>query len=192
MKFSILKKILQLALIFGLFLIGTIVVLFIYFNLPGPEPREDVKFGVTFSQKFATDMGLDWQETYLAMLDDLGVKKLRLPVYWDLVERSKDNYDFNDLDWQLAQAEQRNVEVILAMGQRVPRWPECHIPDWIESDDQRKGELLEFIDIVVKRYQDNNAVKIWQVENEPFLPFFGVCPEFDEKLLEEEIKCNNR
>ena len=46
----------------------------------------DIKWGVAFSKMFATEMGLDWRETYLAILDDLRVKRIRLPIYWQDVE----------------------------------------------------------------------------------------------------------
>jgi beta-galactosidase GanA len=55
-------------------------------------------------------------ETYIALLDEVGVKKMRLPVYWDLVEKERGQYDFSDVDWQLAEAKKRNVEVILSIG----------------------------------------------------------------------------
>jgi hypothetical protein len=174
---------------YTLLAIVTIILLaFAYFNLPGPSPREDVKFGMTFSSRYAESLGLDWWETYIALLDDMGVKKLRLPVYWDLAEKEKGEYDFSDLDWQLVEAEKRGAEVILVLGQRVPRWPECHIPTWAnESEEKRKSALLNFMGRTVNRYKNNPTVLMWQVENEPFLVFFGVCPKFDKNFLDQEI-----
>ncbi|MFZ2300091.1 MAG: hypothetical protein WAW00_03085 [Candidatus Moraniibacteriota bacterium] len=167
---------------------GGILLLFGYFNLPGPDPREDVALGMTFSSRYAADLGLDWRETYLALLDDVGVKKLRLPVYWDLVEKEPGKYDWSDLDWQLAEAQMRGADVILTIGQRVPRWPECHIPAWAHGDEEkRRSALLNFMGKTVERYQDDPTVSMWQVENEPFLVFFGVCPPFDRSFLDQEI-----
>jgi len=174
----------------GLIILTLILLLsiaFICFNLPVKTPDKDYDLGITFSYQYAKDLGLDWKETYLAILDDLKVKKIRIPVYWSLTEKEKDKYDFNKIDWQLKKAAEHNVEVILVVGQRVPRWPECFIPEWIDSDEEKKEQLLEFIETVVTRYKDNSEIKIWQVENEPFLPFFGICPEFDLELFEKEI-----
>lgn len=169
-------------------IIIAILIVFWYFNLSGPTPRDDVKFGMTFSSRYTEALGLDWRETYLALLDDLGVRKLRLPVYWDLVEKEPGQYDFGDIDWQIAEAKKRDAEIILAIGQRVPRWPECHIPDWAnESEEKRKSALLNFIGRTVNRYKNNSVVSMWQVENEPFLVFFGKCPKFDKNFLDEEI-----
>lgn len=118
--------------------VGTLalaVLLFAYFNLPGPEPREDVRFGVTFSSRFARDLGLDAPETLRALFEDLGVRRVRIPVYWDMVERERGTFDFSDIDWQLDMARQYGAEVILAVGQKVPRWPECFVPTWADTDD---------------------------------------------------------
>lgn len=164
-----------------------VLLLFGYFNLSGPAPREDVKLGMTFSSRYAADLGLDWKETYLALLDDVGVRKLRLPVYWDLIEKEKGVYDFSDIDWQLAEAKKHNANVILTIGLKVPRWPECHIPEWANKDDYvRKQGILHFIGKTIERYKGDLTMVKWQIENEPFLPF-GICPPFDVSFLEQEV-----
>ena len=177
------KKLGQVVL--GLVLVA--LLLFGYFNLPGGAPREDVSLGMTFSSRYAESLGLNWKETYLALLDEVRVKKMRLPVYWDLVEKEKGVYDFSDVDWQLDEAKKRNVAVILTVGIKVPRWPECHIPQWVGNDALvRREGILSFIETTVTRYRAHPAIAKWQVENEPFLRF-GICPEFDVKVLDEEI-----
>ena len=182
---SIFKKILISFAIILILLVGFIIYMF-----TGKAPiNEDVDFGVTFSQYFAEYMTDDWQEMYLAILDELGVKKIRLVAYWPMVEPEYDKYFFNDLDWQIEEAEKRNVEVILVVGQKVPRWPECHIPDWAKelNDQEYQEELLSIIDKIINRYKDNKAIKIWQVENEPFLINFGECHKLDKEFLQKEI-----
>ncbi len=170
-----------------LFVVAAAILLFGYFNLPGPAPREDVSLGMTFSSKYAEGLGLDWKETYLALLDEVGIRKLRLPVYWDIIEKEPGVYDFSQVDWQLEEAAKHQAEVILSVGQKVPRWPECHIPEWAkESDTTRREALLSFIEKTVTRYQNQSVITTWQVENEPFLDF-GICPDFDVKLLEQEV-----
>ena len=160
-----------------------------YFNFPVSDEKIDhsAELGLTFSYRYAEDIGLDWQETYLAILDDLGVKKVRVPVYWNSVEEVQDQYNWERVDWQLDEAARRNVEVILVLGQKVPRWPECYIPEWAKDDKKLKDkELLEIVAKSVERYKSHPAVKFWQVENEPFLAF-GVCPPLDKDLLDQEI-----
>lgn len=170
-----------------------LVLVFIYINLPAKAKNNDAKIGVTFSQIYAEQIGLDWREVYLAMLDDLEIKYVRLPVYWDRVEKSEGQYDFSDLDWQLEQARLRNVEIILVIGQKVPRWPECYVPKWVGEDpgnlDQirLREKLLTFDEVVISRYKSNHPeITRWQVENEPFLNF-GICSKVNPDLLDAEI-----
>ncbi len=152
--------------------------------------RSQVAWGVTFSDKYARELELDWQATYLALLDDLGASHLRLIAYWDEIEPTQDNFDFNNLDWQIDQAEQRNKSVVLVVGRRSPRWPECHDPAWIgnlaELAIQR--EQAAFIKEVVVRYKDRGVIKAWQVENEPLLTWFGECPKPDKTFLRYEVE----
>lgn len=165
-----------------------IVVVYILFNWPVNNTDSKAQLGVTFSNLYAKDIGLDWKETFIATLDDLGARKIRLPVYWNQVEKNEGAYDFADVDWQLQEAGKRDAEIILTVGQKVPRWPECFIPEWTKDDDaKRKEKLLAFVGMTVEKYKNNPAVKYWQVENEPFLPF-GICPAFDSNLLDQEIK----
>ncbi len=165
-----------------------ILIFLAYFNIPVKRAENKAELGVTFSKRYSEDIGLNWKENFIAVLDELKVRKIRIPVYWDLVEPKENMYDFSDVDWQLEEAGKRQAEVILVVGQKVPRWPECFIPNWIgENDEKRKKELLEIEEIIVNRYKDNPAVKYWQIENEPFLKF-GVCPPIDSDLLDAEIE----
>ena len=189
---KITKKIFKILGITILVIIGLIIIMFGYFNLPVKKTNAEAMLGMTFSSKYASSIGLDWKANYIAMLDDLQIRKIRIPVYWDLVEEKKGEYNFADVDWQLDEARKRNAEIILAVGQKTPRWPECNIPGWaMESDSIRKANLLKLIDVVVRRYKSDSVVKYWQVENEPFLRF-GICPAPDGDLLDSEIATAKR
>ncbi|MEI7620126.1 MAG: cellulase family glycosylhydrolase [Candidatus Falkowbacteria bacterium] len=146
-------------------------------------------FGVTFSIKMAKELGLDWKEAFIATIDDLNVKNVRLPVYWDQITPRQNEYNFADYDWILNEGKKRNVEFVLNVGYRLPRWPECHAPGWMsnKNKDYRDAEVLKMIETVVNRYKDRGEVEYWQVENEPFLDFFGECPESDVNFLQKEI-----
>lgn len=151
--------------------------------------KKDLSYGITFSLKQAESLGLDWQEAYASILDDLKIKKIRLAAYWDEIEAEKDSYVWEDLDWQIKKASEVGVEIILAVGGRLPRWPECHFPKWLENVSQveKREQLLEYIELTINRYKDNKNIAAWQVENEPFLINFGECPKLDKDLLDEEI-----
>lgn len=148
-----------------------------------PLPRTmDVTWGVTFSDLQAEDLKLDSEETLRAILRELKPQGVRLVAYWDRIEKRKGVYDFSSLDMQMSVAAQYKTPVIIAVGQRVPRWPECHIPGWAKP----KKDLIPYMRRVVKRYRAYRNILYWQVENEPFLKF-GECPKADKKLLEAEI-----
>lgn len=146
-------------------------------------------WGVTYSPKFATALGLDWQEVYLAILDDLEVKYIRLPFYWDQIETTEGEFDFSDYDYLLAEGKKRNVKFIANIGWRLPRWPECHNPTWLDTTDLEKikEKNLVMMKKIIERYQNRTEIIYWQVENEPLLDWFGQCPAGDLEYLKQEI-----
>lgn len=148
----------------------------------GKEPT----WGVTFSSSQAEYLGLDWKQAYLAMFDDLGVRAVRLSAYWNDIEREQRKYDFSDLDWQITEASKRNARIILAVGRRLPRWPECHDPEWLREENVEE-QLFSFVRAVVERYKNNPSIAMWQVENEYFLNFFGECPKRTKESFAKEI-----
>lgn len=174
------------------YIFWTIIILFsILFVLSWTKTyqAEDLDYGITFSLKQSRDLELNWTEVFLAMVDDLKVKKLRLPAYWDEIQTSPTEYNWQELDWQIDEAEKRKIELIIVVGQRVPRWPECHIPSWAQTltEQERQLATLDYIRQTVNRYKNRPTIKYWQVENEPFLKYFGTCPEFDKNFLDQEI-----
>jgi len=152
------------------------------------QPSE-LEYGVTYSKAQAQSLGMDWQKVYLSIFDDLGVRKIRLPVYWDEIENQEGNFYWQDLDWQVEQASQRKAEIILAIGARLPRWPECHFPAWTQGRTQAQVQsgTLNYLSQVIERYKDEKQISAWQIENEPFLSHFGDCPKFDKQFLNQEI-----
>lgn len=167
----------------------TVIVVIAVYLLDFSKSR--ISWGVTFSPEYAqNELGLDWRSAYLAILDDLKVDHVRLSAYWNQVEAEKGSLDYDDLDWQIAEAGQRDVKIILAVGRRLPRWPECHDPSWLASTtpQETKDKQLAFVENTVKRYESNPNIIYFQIENEPFLKYFGKCPPLDKELLKQEIK----
>lgn len=172
-----------------LLVISLAVLFYGIFNWPVKNENQKMPLGITFSNIYARDLGLDWKKAYLEILDSLEIKKIRLVAYWTEIEKKPGEYDFSDLDWQIEEAEKRDLEIILAMGIKVPRWPECFVPEFYwENKEKREEKLLEYEEKIIRRYQNSKAIKIWQIENEPFLPF-GNCPVgfVDEKILDREL-----
>ena len=180
-----------------LIIIAAIAGILLYLGRQTADPNRKIEWGVTFSQLFAEKMKLDWKKAYLEILDDLKIKNLRLIAYWPKIESEKGVFDFSDLDWQVNQASARGAKIILAVGRKLPRWPECHEPAWakkLELDmnaslylkSNEKEYLLGYIKEIVNHYKNNPNIVAWQVENEPFLNF-GECPALDVQLLDQEI-----
>jgi len=145
-------------------------------------------FGASFIPDYSKYLGLDPHANYLAMLNDLGVKHLRLVSYWSDVEATKGTYDFSELDWEFQQAAAHGAKISLAIGLRQPRWPECHAPDWVNTEPKLVWEpqLLQYIRAVVNRYQTSPALDSYQLENEYYLKEFGTCTDFSTARLTTE------
>lgn len=172
-------------------LVAVVLGVMVYFFVGKARPAQNITWGVDFSQMQAESLGLDWEEAYLAILEDLGVKNIKLHTQWDHIEGQQGDYYFQDTDWQLAQAKSHGASIIYVLGMKTGRWPECHIPSWANnlSEQQQKDELLSYVKQVVLRYKDNSTIKYWQVENEPFFDF-GQCPPWyykSQDFLKEEV-----
>ena len=184
---------------FKIFLIAVLLLAGGFYVLSLRPLPQSITYGVSFSRFHSDELKLDWKKKYLAILDDLKVKHLRLTAHWPLTQPKDGVYNFSEMDFQIEEAEKRNASVILAVGRRLPGWPECHTPDWVSKLplDQQGVKLLEYIETVVNRYKKSPAIKYWQVENEVFLAFFGksLCGQYSEGIedfLKEEINLVNK
>jgi len=154
----------------------------------GPKAKV-VDYGATFSVPYAQGLGIDWKDAYKEAIIDLQIKKMRIPVYWDEVENNRDTYNWDDFDYMLNLAKDNNVQVVFAIGKRLPRWPECHVPGWAEklSSVDEQNAQLSYMETVVRKYGSNASIIAWQVENEAFLGSFGPCPKLDTAFFDKEI-----
>lgn len=153
------------------------------------NPPIGINFGVSFSPETALSLGLDWQKTYLDILQNLKVKRVRIPTYWWTIEPQKDVFDFSQTDFMIQNAQQTKTKVLLVIGYKQPGWPECRSPAWTLPLDQkqRQNELLKYITQTVNRYKNDDVIWGYQVENEPLLKFGDNCDEPDRKFLAKEV-----
>jgi hypothetical protein len=151
--------------------------LFFWFHTSEAEYR--VNWGVNFSASQAEYLGLDANKTYDAIIKELGAKQIKIHTNWNATEIENNVYDFATLDYQVAGAEKHDVKLILVIGMKTGRWPECHTPEWFLSipSEEREAEIIQYVRTLTFRYKDSKAVEFWQIENEPFLDF-GTCPDW--------------
>lgn len=155
------------------------------------QPATQPTFGVTFSPKFASELNLNPQTVYISLLDDLKVKFIRLPIYWDEVEKIPNKFNFGKLDFYLTEAQKRDVKVILVLGLKQPRWPECFAPPWVAKTikSDRESKTLNLITKEVEYFKKFPNIWAWQVENEPLLSY-GLCDPVNDRtinLLKKEV-----
>jgi hypothetical protein len=146
------------------------------------------RFGVSFNPDHARYLGLNVEETYRTIIEKWGFKYVRLPAQWNTVEPEQNVYSFKELDDLMNESADHGVKVILVVGQKTPRWPECHLPEWAQNlkGEKYQEALRSYMRTVIERYKNNPALETWQVENEPFLGF-GACPSFSKQDLYDEI-----
>jgi hypothetical protein len=142
-------------------------------------------FGLSYSPKYASELGLDPKKTYQDILYNLKVKDLRLNANWDEIEAQKDQFKFEDLDYYISEASKSGTNIILAIGYKLPRWPECRAPGWVDSNSLRERQLV-MLKATIEHYDQNPTIKAFQIENEPLLDF-GICPPVDKAFFEKEV-----
>ncbi len=176
---------------FKILIVVTIVVGFIFSYFAGRfQPASEFVWGLNFSTTRARELGFDPYTLYADMITDLKPQEIRLPAYWDEIEPEQNKFDFTQYDRMLDLAAKTNTKVILTLGKKAPRWPECHQPGWLNElnvENQQVAQRRMMTDSVehFKKYQ---VITTWQVENEPLFNFGPQCGKIDRGFLKEEIQ----
>ncbi|HYD91650.1 MAG TPA: hypothetical protein VEA37_09215, partial [Flavobacterium sp.] len=94
-----------------------------------------------------------------------------------------------NIDKMLLETDKRNIEVILVVGRKQPRWPECHQPNWYGalSPEDKKTAQLTMIKTAVEHFKSHKSIAMWQVENEPLFDFGPQCPRTVTSFLREQV-----
>jgi hypothetical protein len=144
-----------------------------------------MRFGFTFSEPYAESFGLSPAEVFRALVRELPFQMVRVCVYWNRTEAQEGVFDFGSVEWQIEEAARAELDIILAIGQKAPRWPEFHRPSWTSERDPDLGEhVLRLVEATVQHFRET-PIAVWQVENEPYFTFGG--PRIEEGLLRREI-----
>lgn len=184
------KALLLTGAIFLIVCLLAILLFVAWFFTATPPVQKNITWGINFSKTQVESLKLDWKSAYLAAMEDLGAKNIKLLTDWNTVEPSPGDYNFTDTDWQISQAENHGVSIIYVVGMKTGRWPECHVPPWADSmtlnKEQQQARILTYIKEVVNRYKMSPNIIAWQAENEPFVAF-GECTWQDEEFLKKEV-----
>lgn len=147
-------------------------------------PQGNPELGVSFSCRQVRYLGDDCGKAYAALLDDIGVRHVRLSLYWSDVESQPGQFDFAETDALVQQAAARGADVLLTLGIKAQRYPEVYLPSWLaRTDDLPEGAVLDrlpgvhdatlrFVDAAVRHYAGSPTVFGWQIENEPYIKNF--------------------
>lgn len=188
--------------------VAVLIVVGLYLVIPVKiAPAENIMWGITFTKSYAQYLGLDWKQVYVAALDDLRVDAVRVGINWDEIEPEPGRFTFEDFDWMIDEAEKRAVAVVPVIGFKLPRWPECRAPafaqKWLPEKrtflrrafdvgvgpDRAKFEeaQLAMMKAVIEHFKDRPSIKVWQVENEGFIGWFGDCPPIPNYFVRREV-----
>lgn len=175
------KKILFVGII-----IVAALILFFYWQF---KSVSDVQWGLNFSIPHADYLGFDWKKMYQDILNDLQPKCLRVMAYWEILEPERGQMNFADFDYILTMAQKYGAKVILVLGHKQPRWPECHHPVWYEGlmKTEQEAALVAMLTQSINHFKKFEAIYAWQIENEPFFPFGPECPSIPKDFYEQEL-----
>ncbi|MGG6267086.1 endo-1,4-beta-xylanase [Leptolyngbya sp. AN03gr2] len=155
------------------------------------QPRDrELELGANFSHRYVAELGLSWESVYGTLVNALGVRYLRIPTYWDEIEPCRRQFDWSLLDRILTIADAAQISVVLTVGHRSPRWPECYCPTWAKSLDDHEFTqcLLQYVATVVAHTKHFNCIEAWQLENEPTASRWGVGCRDLTAILQTEIE----
>lgn len=142
------------------------------------------EFGVSFSCRQTRYLGDNCAEVFTALLRDLGVRHLRVSLYWSEIEIAPGDYNFAEADMLARIAAQYGADLLMTVGIKAQRYPEAYVPGWLtggalppqnavlDTLPRVRDAALAFVRASIEHFADNRVVVAWQVENEPFIKNF--------------------
>ncbi len=145
------------------------------------------QFTIALSAAQSRYLGIEPARLLADILAQLKPRHVRLQADWDAIEPAAGSYDFSELDGLVKKISQAGATITLAVGRKLPHWPECHDPVWLSELKPWEVEEYQFkmVRQVVEHYKAEPAITRWQLENEPLFTF-GSCPAPNWHLLQRE------
>lgn len=154
-----------------------------------PEEYHEISNDPDFSAREVKD---ESQEALRIIVEDLGIKNVRLGIRWNETVDYEGNFDFGFYKQYLDYCFQNNVSVCLNVGPiKTFRWPEDHVSKHVMSNPQNIPPEYSFIRPKTQLAQESEKyldqlfeyftttytplelsnIQIIQPENEPFMSF---------------------
>jgi hypothetical protein len=134
--------------------------------------------GTTFSQLQCNFLNISYQECCRDVAT-LPFNAIRVCAYWEEIEKTENVYSYEILDYIVTEFSKKEIQIILTVGIKSPRWPEFHIPKWlrdkyntthqdiaVDSFSEIATKAYQFTENTVCRYKDNPHIKYFLIENE--------------------------
>lgn len=146
-------------------------------------------YAVAYSAAHARYFGFEPKELLRRIVADYAPPHFRLQANWNEIEPEPGQFNFAELDELVNIVKDSGATITMAIGRKLPRWPECHDPEWLADlrPDQKVDRQFIMIDQVVKHYQAENSIIRWQLENEPLFAY-GACQQPNIHRLKKEVK----
>jgi len=146
--------------------------------------ENNIQFGTSFSPEYSEYIGgKSPLELLKVIYEELGIKDIRFGIRWNMVEKEKKislDYYSKYLDYLL----KNDCKVCLNIGPiKVFRWPEQHIPSYIQDVDSKEltsksdlakysyDYLFDLLKLLDREYGSRLNGVTFQLENEPFFKF---------------------
>ena len=155
--------------------------------------------GATLSHPHLHHLGIPLSKA-LQEYNALGLSWIRLGSYWSEIEKKEGTYEYRVLREILGICTNLNLNVVMTVGMKAPRWPEYYLPSHLEKKlDLQKYAVLgadttgitrplfKYIRRSVSALKTFPCIKYWQVENEPLDPSGPMQMSISRHLLEQEI-----
>lgn len=149
---------------------------------------KDIMFATSFSPEAAYGAGDDNPMKSLRVIHErLGINDFRLGLRWNKVEFKKGKISLKEYEKYIQYCLERKCKICLNVGPiKVMRWPEEHIPDWINTDGinivEKNSDLAkcayEYFHKVLKLLKKEYGKELdpkngisFQIENESYNKF---------------------
>lgn len=155
--------------------------------------------GASFSHRHLENLGLDPLPA-LKAFKQIGLNWVRLGCYWDEIEKDKRKYSFARIRRLITACQKLDLDIVLTVGMKAPRYPEFYLPTWLEkkvkihkgrsfdtNHQKLRQPLLKYLAQTIETLKHYSAIKIWQVENEPLDPSGPNRWRITTRLLKEEV-----